>query len=268
MNTTSRSAAIGAEVRQQAVVGPKDPQILEPQLIAGVGEPALAKALPGEKVGAAGAEQRPHRHLERAGVRSGHQADAMVVGQAEQSARALEQLAEPGLGGRERCERPSRAPPRPASDQPGRLAVGPEPKQDVVGRSRGFIAAPCWREGRSQEARIGCGCTLVREFQPSMFAIADCAHFGRDPSRRRPRGSQKPSCRPLANARVDLTRQAEACRILCPAVEPPPVRPHIRRGRARGVAKGLVAWPCLWYKPAGVLPPRRTAVLSSGSSDR
>jgi 4-hydroxy-3-methylbut-2-en-1-yl diphosphate reductase len=37
-------------------------------------------------------------------------------------------------------------------------------------------------------------------------------------------------------------------------------------GHGAGAAKSLVASPCLWYNPAGLLPSCRTAALSSGSS--
>jgi hypothetical protein len=43
-----------------------------------IGDPAGAKALPRHHVDAARPEQRPHRHLDGAGVGSGHDADAVI----------------------------------------------------------------------------------------------------------------------------------------------------------------------------------------------
>src|SRR5690606_32203382 len=110
----------GPEVGQRAVVGLERAQILEAQLVARVGQPALAETLPGQDVDAPRAEQAPHGHFEGAGVGAGDDADAIVVGQAEQRARAVEYLGETRLAGRravgaadqrvlERRKRPPRA---------------------------------------------------------------------------------------------------------------------------------------------------------------
>ena len=99
-NTRSRSARHCGEIGQRAVVGLERAQVLEPQLVARVDQPALAEALPGEDVDAAGAEQVPHRELERAGVRAGDDADPVVVRQAEQGARSVQHLGEALLGDR------------------------------------------------------------------------------------------------------------------------------------------------------------------------
>ena len=66
------------QVGQLAVVGFEDARILELQLLDHVGHPAGAEALPGKHVDAARAEQRPQRHLDRAGIGSRHDADAVV----------------------------------------------------------------------------------------------------------------------------------------------------------------------------------------------
>ena len=52
-----------------------------------VGHPAFAEAFPGEHGDGPGAEQRPHRHFERAGVGSGDDAEP-IVGRAAAAARA------------------------------------------------------------------------------------------------------------------------------------------------------------------------------------
>ena len=50
----------------------------ELELLDHVGDPALAEAFPGQHVDAARAEQRPQRHLDRAGIGGRHDADAVV----------------------------------------------------------------------------------------------------------------------------------------------------------------------------------------------
>ena len=66
------------QVRQFAVGRFQRPRVLDPQLPDNVGDPAVAKAFPGEHVNAASAEHCPQRHLDRAGVRAGRNADAVV----------------------------------------------------------------------------------------------------------------------------------------------------------------------------------------------
>lgn len=68
------------QVRDLAVIGAQDGGI-ELQLLDRVGHPALTEAFPGERGDGAGAEHGPHRHLERAGVGAGDDADAVGVGE-------------------------------------------------------------------------------------------------------------------------------------------------------------------------------------------
>src|SRR3546814_8730503 len=70
-----------------------------------VGRPGLAEILPGQHVDPARAEQRPQRHLDGAGVGSRHDGDAVVLGDAEDSAVAVAHLVELRLAAR----RPVRA---------------------------------------------------------------------------------------------------------------------------------------------------------------
>ena len=81
-----------AEVGQRAVVGGQHPAVGEPELLGRVGRPALAEALPDQHVDRARAQHRPHRHLEGAGVGGRHDADAVVLGHAEQLRGAVDRL--------------------------------------------------------------------------------------------------------------------------------------------------------------------------------
>ena len=83
---------------------------IELQLLDHVGDPAGAEALPGEHGDRPRAEQRPHRHFERAGVGGGDDAEPVVGGQAEQRVRPVDRLAEAApCRAPTRCERPSDA---------------------------------------------------------------------------------------------------------------------------------------------------------------
>ena len=90
VKTTSRSQSTWREIGQLAVGRVEHARVLELQLLDDVGDPALAEALPGQHVDAARAEQRPQRHLDRAGIGGGHDAEAIILGHAEQRARAVE----------------------------------------------------------------------------------------------------------------------------------------------------------------------------------
>ena len=64
------------EIGQLAVRRDQRADVLELELLDDVGDPVAAERLPGEHIDAARAEQRPERHLHRAGVRGRHDRDA------------------------------------------------------------------------------------------------------------------------------------------------------------------------------------------------
>src|SRR5260370_39368829 len=72
----------------------------------------------------------------------------------------------------ERCERPRQASWSAWSDQPGRLAQGPEEKWGDCGRSDGFIAGIARRIGA---ARLGGGCPRGNHVAPTERATSDVA---------------------------------------------------------------------------------------------
>lgn len=70
------------------------PDVFELQL-RDVGNPTLAKILPGEHVDTARTEQRPHRDFDRSGIGTGDNADPPIGGNAEDCARPVDHFDEP-----------------------------------------------------------------------------------------------------------------------------------------------------------------------------
>ena len=141
VKTTSRSKSTCGEIGQLAIGRLDGADVGELQLLDHIGHPAVAEAFPGEHVDAARAEQRPHRHLDGAGVGGRHDADAVVgrhlqhfAGQVDRLLRAWSCRSWRGASGR------AAAFCSASSDQPGRLAQGPEEKLGFAGRSPGLVS--------------------------------------------------------------------------------------------------------------------------------
>lgn len=79
------------EIDDLAVIGLADRGV-QFQLLDRVGDPAFAKAFPGQHLDRAFAQHRPHRHLDGAGVRGRHDADAVIVRHAQNLARQIDRL--------------------------------------------------------------------------------------------------------------------------------------------------------------------------------
>ena len=73
--------------------------VLKPQLLLHVGHPAFSEALPREHVDGALSQHRPQRHLDRAGVGGRDDAQAVVVGDAEERLRLLDHRGQPLFAG-------------------------------------------------------------------------------------------------------------------------------------------------------------------------
>ena len=86
----------GGEVGQLAIRCRNDCRG-ELELLDRIGHPAFAEALPRERGDAARAEHRPHRHLDRAGIRAGNDADAVRIGDLEHLARQIDRALEARL---------------------------------------------------------------------------------------------------------------------------------------------------------------------------
>src|SRR6185503_8185236 len=71
----------------------------ELQLLDDIDDPILAERLPSQNVDTARAEQRPKRHLHRAGIRARNDGDKIVVRQLEQGAGSVDGKLQPGLAG-------------------------------------------------------------------------------------------------------------------------------------------------------------------------
>jgi phosphoserine phosphatase len=79
VKTTSASKFDGRQIDDLAVGGLFHGGV-ELELFHRVGDPAFAKGFPCEHLDRAGAEHRPHRHFDRAGVGAGDDADAVIGG--------------------------------------------------------------------------------------------------------------------------------------------------------------------------------------------
>ncbi len=79
-----------SEIRQKAVIRLVHPHVGKLELLQDIGDPTLAEAFPGERIDTALAEQRPHRHLESPGVRSGNDAANVVLRQLKELARLVD----------------------------------------------------------------------------------------------------------------------------------------------------------------------------------
>ena len=130
-----------AEVADLAIIGGADFGI-ELQLLGDVGHPAGAEALPRQHGHRPRAEQRPDRHLHRAGVGGGDDAEPVVGGQAAAArgcARSLRRsLALPIAP---RCERPSAAVSSDCGRPARRLGAGTGREIRALGRVAGFAGA-------------------------------------------------------------------------------------------------------------------------------
>ena len=84
------------QIHDLPIVGRADGRV-QLQLLDRVRDPALAEAFPGEHFNRARAQHGPHRHLDRAGVRTRHDADAVVGGHAQHLARQVDRLRQLGL---------------------------------------------------------------------------------------------------------------------------------------------------------------------------
>ena len=84
VNSTSRSKSTLPRSGSLPYSASMHAQVFQLQLLGGVGHPALAEALPGQRVDAACAQHGPHGHLEGAGVGGRHDAADVAGGQAQQ----------------------------------------------------------------------------------------------------------------------------------------------------------------------------------------
>ncbi len=107
------------EVGQLAVGRLQHARIRQLELLDDVVRPAGAEAFEGQDIDAAGAEQRPQRHLDRAGVGRRHDAELPVGRHAEDGARAVDHLGEARLrlAWRDGCGRAARRRARPGESR-------------------------------------------------------------------------------------------------------------------------------------------------------
>ena len=87
------------QVRQFAIVRFQNTQVRQLELLAGVGQPVLGKALPDKRIDAARAQQMPERNLYRAGVGGRDDTDAVVGRDVENGAGPVDHRRQFGLAG-------------------------------------------------------------------------------------------------------------------------------------------------------------------------
>jgi hypothetical protein len=107
-------------------------------LLDDVGDPAIAKRLPGDRSDRARPEQRPQRHFDRAGVGRGNNADLVVSGNFKHFARQIDRELELGLADLRAMRTAEGGLIKILGVQPGRLAQGPEEKCGTDGFEPGF----------------------------------------------------------------------------------------------------------------------------------
>src|SRR3546814_16430757 len=90
------SSDLLCQVGKLAVIGAEDRRV-ELELLGGIGDPAFAEALPRQRRGRTGAEHRPHRHFQAAGVHARKDADAVGVGQLQHVAHPVADMGEERL---------------------------------------------------------------------------------------------------------------------------------------------------------------------------
>ena len=160
----------GAVPREDHVVRPVDraadraarrsrPQDVRRQLqfLRDVAGPFAAEAFPRQHVDAARAEQRPQRHLDRAGIGGRHDAEAIVGGNAEHIAAELDDFGELGLAG------------------------GRSMRSSEHGVMRGFRGSSrgAWRRVRTKNAAAPAAmrvCSSSRPFQNGALRWGSVAH--------------------------------------------------------------------------------------------
>jgi hypothetical protein len=123
----------GGKIRQLAVAGFDLARVLELQLLDRRRSPTRRRSFPRRPCRPALAEQRPQRHLDGAGIGSGHDADAVVRRHFQNFAGEIDGLLSAWpcrLGAVRTAERPHRQ--VRSSDQPGRFEQGPEGEMGII----------------------------------------------------------------------------------------------------------------------------------------
>ena len=130
----------GPEIHDRAVTGLVH-ACLDGQLLHGIGHPSGAEAFPCDHLHRALAQHGPHRHLVGAGVRSGHDADAVVGGNAEKRAGILDGLPELRLSDAGAVRAAERRLRKPVEGEARDLGAGAGGKTRVFRPRRRFVGA-------------------------------------------------------------------------------------------------------------------------------
>ena len=150
------------EIGQRAVGRHHHAGALQRQFLGGVGDPFLAEGFPGQHGNGARAEQRPHRHLDGAGVGGRHDRDTVrgrhlehVPCQVDRPTQARLAGGGPVRASGQHVAEHSRRPARPLGAGPGREARIARP---ATGFDEGHGINPRGARHRAKAARhAGCG---------------------------------------------------------------------------------------------------------------
>ena len=88
-----------AEIGDFAIRRLEDTGVFEFELLHRVGDPVFGKTFPGKQVHRAGAQKRPQRHLDGAGIGGRHNAQPVIGGQAQKLLGAVDRILELGFAG-------------------------------------------------------------------------------------------------------------------------------------------------------------------------
>ena len=143
----------GGKIGQFAITGLEDRDVLEPQLPDDIVHPAFAEGFPGQHGDRTRAEQRPQRHLDRAGVGCRHDPDPVAGRNLQYLAGEIDGAPELGLAKLGAMRAAERGVGEGLKAPAGVLGAGAGREMRVVGRTGGIamvmalsfqIGAPRW----------------------------------------------------------------------------------------------------------------------------
>ena len=141
VKTTSVDGVDLVEVGKLAIIGARTIVASSLSCLTDVGHPAFAEALPGEHRHRPGAEHGPHRHLDRAGVGGGNDADAVAWRDAQHMPGQVDRMRQPRLAELRAVRAAERADGELRRRPARRLGAGTGREIGACGAGFGFFTA-------------------------------------------------------------------------------------------------------------------------------